>query len=683
MPNNFANQPRITIDGKFFRLGAEKFFVKGVSYGPFAPNGEMEMFPSREQAGRDFRQLQQLGVNLLRVYYVPPKWFLELAADFSIKLLIDIPWPSHLCFLESEEPQEQAREAVRSAALHCKDHSAVFALSVANEIPAEIVRWTGVKRVGAFIEELIGIVKSIDSNLLCTFASFPPTEFLTASNSDFISFNVYLHQAAAFQKYVARLQMLANAKPLVLAEVGLDSIREGEQRQADVLKEQLEIAARSGLAGTIVYSFTDDWFKGGSQVRDWGFGLTNVAREAKRSFAAVKQFYEQAPYVPLSRQPKVSVVIASYNGARTLDACLASVTRLNYPYYEVILVDDGSTDETQNIVEGYPRIQTLRQTNQGLSAARNAGITAASGEIVAFTDADCRVDEDWLYYLVQLLVQNNYMGVGGHNFLPPEDSPMAAVVLVSPGGPAHVMLTDEEAEHIPGCNMAFYKWALKEINGFDPVFRNAGDDVDVCWRLQERGYRLGFTPGGFVWHYRRATVRAYLRQQAGYGEAEALLIQKHPEHYNALGGNMWRGRIYGVARVRFDSQSTGNLSRHIWKRLFPKALQYAADQRDNALHDIRVPSDGKFAHFSVGYRFPLSLASCPRRIWCKRGCVHHCRLSSGFTTRKNADLDSTSGCFAFFSPADCSWLGEIFYSLERAFGCAGNLNRVFKSSDTG
>ena len=168
MPNNFANQPRITIDGKFFRLGAEKFFVKGVSYGPFAPNGEMEMFPSREQAGRDFRQLQQLGVNLLRVYYVPPKWFLELAADFSIKLLIDIPWPSHLCFLESEEPQEQAREAVRSAALHCKDHSAVFALSVANEIPAETVRWTGVKRVGAFIEELIGIVKSIDSNLLCT-----------------------------------------------------------------------------------------------------------------------------------------------------------------------------------------------------------------------------------------------------------------------------------------------------------------------------------------------------------------------------------------------------------------------------------------------------------------------------------------------------------------------------------
>jgi GT2 family glycosyltransferase len=79
--------------------------------------------------------------------------------------------------------------------------------------------------------------------------------------------------------------------------------------------------------------------------------------------------------------------------------------------------------------------------------------------------------------------------------------------MVSPGGPAHVMLTDRLAEHIPGCNMAFYKWALEEIGGFDPAFRKAGDDVDVCWRLQQNGYRLGFSPAGFVWHYRRATAR--------------------------------------------------------------------------------------------------------------------------------------------------------------------------------
>jgi hypothetical protein len=108
------------------------------------------------------------------------------------------------------------------------------------------------------------------------------------------------------------------------------------------------------------------------------------------------------------------------------------------------------------------------------------------------------------------------------------------------------MLTDREAEHIPGCNMAFYKWALDEIKGFDPIFRKAGDDVDLCWRLQERGYKIGFSAAGFVWHYRRATVKAYLRQQAGYGEAEALLVQKHPEYFNVLGGGIWHGRIYAA-----------------------------------------------------------------------------------------------------------------------------------------
>ena len=101
----------------------------------------------------------------------------------------------------------------------------------------------------------------------------------------------------------------------------------------------------------------------------------------------------------------------------------------------------------------------------------------ALDDVVAFTDADCRADEDWLYYIVSDLLKGTFVGVGGHNFLPPDDSAVAAAVMVAPGGPAHVMLTDRVAEHIPGCNMAFYKWALSEIAGFDTIFEKAGDDV--------------------------------------------------------------------------------------------------------------------------------------------------------------------------------------------------------------
>src|SRR6266487_775332 len=539
---------RVHVDGKFFRLGEKKFYSRGLTYGPFAPNEQKEMFPSREQTVRDFLQLRELGANLLRIYYVPPRWFLDLAAEHELKLLVDVPWQQHLCFLESEKSKAEARDSVRAAVQACQGHPAVFAYSVVNEIPAEIVRWSGVRWVTDFIEELVDVAKSADPDCLSTFTSYPPTEFLRPQNIDFVCFNVYLHYRKSFENYLARLQTLSDARPLVFGEFGMDSLREGEALKCEVLTWQIESAFRFGLAGTIIFSYTDDWFRGGQQIEDWGFGLTGRDRKPKESFWAVRRMFRTAPYFPLSRYPKASVVVASYNGAHTLKPCLESLTRLAYPDYEVILVDDGSTDATPEIAKEFPGILCIRQDNHGLSVARNTGIAAAAGEIVAFTDSDCRPDEDWLYYLVGDLLSRELAGIGGHNFLPPDDSSVAAAVMASPGGPAHVMLTDREAEHLPGCNMAFYKWALEEIGGFDPVFRKAGDDVDLCWRLQEHGFKLGFSPAGFVWHYRRSTIRAYLKQQAGYGEAEALLMRKHPEYFSFFGGGIWRGRIYTASK---------------------------------------------------------------------------------------------------------------------------------------
>jgi len=92
--------------------------------------------------------------------------------------------------------------------------------------------------------------------------------------------------------------------------------------------------------------------------------------------------------------------------------------------------------------------------------------------------------------------------------------------------------------------MAFRRVALKAIGGFDPQFHVAGDDVDVCWRLQKAGWTLGFTAGAVVWHHRRNSVQAYLKQQRGYGKAEAMLERKWPEKYNIIGHSIWSGRIY-------------------------------------------------------------------------------------------------------------------------------------------
>src|SRR6185295_14451427 len=153
--------------------------------------------------------------------------------------------------------------------------------------------------------------------------------------------------------YHARLQMMAESKPLVLGEFGIDSLREGEAAKCEMLSWQIELAFRAGLAGAVVFSFTDDWHRGGQAVEDWKMGLTTATRERKESFTVVQKVFATAPHFPLATTPKVSVVVASYNGDRTLKACLDSFTKLNYPDYEVILVDDGSTDTTPQLAQQF------------------------------------------------------------------------------------------------------------------------------------------------------------------------------------------------------------------------------------------------------------------------------------------------------------------------------------------
>ena len=241
-----VSEPRVTVDGKFFRLGAAKFYAKGVSYGPFAPNAAGFPFASPEQTDTDLAQIASLGANLVRVYHVPGRWFLDLAAKHRLKVLIDIPWNKHVCFLDSPEQAEAARDSVRRVVHACTGHPAVFAFSVVNEIPSDIVRWSGADRITAFIDELALEAKRIDPGCLCTFANYPPTEFLRPREIDFLCFNVYLHHQAAFKNYLARLQMIADAKPLVIGEFGIDSLREGEEAKCAMLSWQIE--TRSGRA---------------------------------------------------------------------------------------------------------------------------------------------------------------------------------------------------------------------------------------------------------------------------------------------------------------------------------------------------------------------------------------------------------------------------------------------------
>jgi GT2 family glycosyltransferase len=538
-------RPPIRVHGKFFFEGDAKFYVKGVTYGPFAPADHGTQFPAPEQVARDFAQMAELGANTLRVFTVPPLWLLDEALNAGLRVLVGIPWAQHVTFLDDSAIQTAILRTIVETVRGLKNHPAIFAYLVGNEIPPDMVRWHGPERVRAFLKRLVAAIKELDPERLVSYANFPSTEYLTVDFTDFLCFNVYLHREDAFRRYLSRLHNLAVDRPLVLTEFGVDSMRQGQDEQAQILSWQVRTAFEMGVAGSFVFAWTDEWFTGGHLIEDWAFGLVDAERRPKTAYAVVEDRYKGPIPPPLPRYPRVSVVVCAYNAERTMEACLASLETLNYPDYEVIVVNDGSKDKTLEISERFGYCRIISQPNKGLSVARNVGAEAATGEIVAYTDSDCVADPDWLTYLVAKMESAGLVACGGPNFPPPEDSLVPAAVAVSPGGPTHVLISDDVAEHIAGCNMAFRRDVLLRLGGFDPLYRAAGDDVDICWRFQDAGYVIGFSPAAVVWHFRRNTVKAYIGQQRGYGKAEALVYGKHPIRFNLFGQAKWLGRIYG------------------------------------------------------------------------------------------------------------------------------------------
>jgi GT2 family glycosyltransferase len=547
--------PRIRAVAKFFFEGDRKFFVKGVTYGPFKPDAAGDYLGTPEQVDADLAQMREAGFNVARIYHTPPKWFLDRCAAAGIRVLITVPWAKHIEFLHQRSAREEIVKAVRDAVEANAGHPAVFAYLVGNEISSAMVRWLGVQAVTEFVEKLVRVGRKIDPDVLFSYATFPPTEYLLPQNLDFLCFNVYLHDQRDFEKYLLRLQNLSEERPLMLGEFGMDTIRHSQDEQAEMLGWHVDSVVRCGLAGTVFFAWTDEWFTGEQEITDWAFGIVTRDRQPKKSFHVLRDKLGRGstdlPHRDLPEAPFVSVIVCSYNGGRTLAACLESLGKLNYPNYEVILVDDGSKDDTAEIAKGFPNVRYIHQTNHGLSYARNAGATAAKGEVLAYTDSDCMADVDWLYYLIGTLVSGDYAGVGGPNISPPAQNWIQSCVAAAPGGPSHVLLTDTVAEHIPGCNMAFYRWAFENVGGFDPEYHAAGDDVDFCWRLQQAGGVIAFSPTAVVWHYRRFTLRAFLKQQEGYGEAESLLRFKHLIFFGPTGTAKWRGQIYGTPRFNW------------------------------------------------------------------------------------------------------------------------------------
>jgi glycosyltransferase involved in cell wall biosynthesis len=487
--------------------------------------------------------MSRYGINAVRTYTVPPQEILDIADNNNIMMMIGLPWEQHITFLDSYEKQQDIIRRTRESVRSCNEHPAILCYTIGNEIPAPLVRWYGKEKVEKFLKQLYTAVKEEAPDCLVTYVNYPTTEYLDLSFLDFNCFNVYLESPQKLSQYISRLHNLESNKPLVLAEIGLDSMRHGEEKQAKVLRWQIETIFGKGCAGMFVFAWTDEWWRGGFAIEDWDFGLVTRDRMPKLALSIVSKELGSLP-VKSKDLPFISVIVCTYNGSATIRDCLEGLVKLSYPSFEIIVINDGSTDNTAEIIREYP-VRLINTKNKGLSSARNRGMNTAQGSILAYIDDDAYPEMHWLHYLAYTYLHSNHGAVGGPNIIPSQDGLIAQCVADAPGGPVHVLLDEEIAEHIPGCNFSVRKEVLKQIGGFDPRYRAAGDDVDACWRIQEAGYTVGYHPAALVWHHRRDSFKAYWKQQQGYGKAEALLESKWPERYNGLGHLAWAGFIYG------------------------------------------------------------------------------------------------------------------------------------------
>ena len=204
----------------------------------------------------------------------------------------------------------------------------------------------------------------------------------------------------------------------------------------------------------------------------------------------------------------VSLYIPCFNAGKTLAACLDAVLGQSEPAGEVVVVDDGSGDETARIAARYPVKYLRHAANLGLAAARNSALRETRGEFVASVDADCVCEKDWLEILLGHFSSSHVAGAGGKLLETRNTRPAdlwRAMHMKQHWGDAAL-----EPPFLFGANTVFRRSALEKSGFYDEAFRNNYEDVDICARLKKAGYALAYEPRAVAYHLREDSTLTLL-----------------------------------------------------------------------------------------------------------------------------------------------------------------------------
>lgn len=289
-------------------------------------------------------------------------------------------------------------------------------------------------------------------------------------------------------------------------------------------------------------------------------------------------------------QPSISVIIATHNRPGMLRECLDSLLRMEYPHFEVIVVDNAPADDAAEQLVGdvyRGRVRYVREPRAGLAHAHNRGLALARGEIAAFTDDDTLADPGWLAALAEGFAQDPGVVCVTGLIVPAELETPAQAALERHGGFAKGFAPRTWSLHHPphdplfpftagrfgsGTNMAFRVGPLRALGGFDPATgtgtpARGGDDLLAFFRVLTAGHTLAYQPGAIVWHRHRRTQDALDTQAFGYGAGLGAYLTgalaRDPRLIPALLRRLPRGLRYALAQTHRKAQADSARSRRL------------------------------------------------------------------------------------------------------------------------
>lgn len=284
-----------------------------------------------------------------------------------------------------------------------------------------------------------------------------------------------------------------------------------------------------------------------ASLLDARFGSVRTMGNPARS---VKSPGEPKPRELSARhQPFVSVIVATHNRTQSLATCLESLAQLDYPNYEIIVVDNApSSDATRELIQQtYPAVRYVREATPGLAVAHNRGLLEATGSVVAFTDDDVRADRLWLAKLVEGFELGENVGCVTGMIVAAELETPAQAWFEQHGGfnkgfeVKLFNLSDHKPDQLlypytagvfgTGASMAFTRAALAEIGGFDPALGAGskgvgGDDLAAFFDVVAHGYTLVYQPAAIVHHWHRRDYEGLQKQVYGYGVGLTAFLTK-------------------------------------------------------------------------------------------------------------------------------------------------------------